>query len=287
MVDEVIDNDNIIVDGIDNVNFDQNYQTLLTEVQAENTALKKEIEELKVKSVSLNREAEKHKNDADRENKKGKTILEEKKALLDKVKHYQSMFDGIDEEVAKEVLKRARDGEGNDFEEEKSRIMESAVAEFKEVYYNPLLDELQEAKDGKDLLKVKLHDAVVKTEIVNNLIKYGVDPSLAPYAAAEFEGRMKINEKGERVYLNKDGHPTSSFDWKSSALMLKQEKPALFRASKGSAANPSVDALSFNDVGNPWLRGPSFSRTQQAKMMTSDPEKASRLKAEAKKKSKV
>lgn len=279
MVDEVVlDSDgNPVVSDTTNIDFDR----IIAENQDETNALKKENDELRNTNNSLKREIEKHKNDAEREHKKGKTALDEKKAMLEKVKHYQSMFEGLDEETAKEVLQRARDGEGNDFEEQKAQFMESAVSEFKEVHYNPLLDEVQELKDKNELFKQKLHESVIKSEIVNNLVKFGVDPSLASYAASDFEGRMKINEKGERVYLNKDGHPTNSFDWKSHVLVLKNEKPALFRKSNGSNANTSVDVSSI-EIGNPWLKGtPSYSRTQQLKIMGEDPAKAERLKREA------
>lgn len=257
------------------------YQALHIDNQSEINSLKKELSDRDVKLKSAEREAEKYKSEAERENKKGKAILEEKKEMLAKVKFYQDMHEGVDDAVARELLKRARDGEGADFESEKQRIMESAVNDFKENHYDALLDENQDLKDRVSVLKDKLHKSVVVGNITKNALKFGVDPSLASYVVLEFEDRMKIDEKGDMVYLNKDGYPTQSFDWKSAFLMLKQDKPALFRKSTGSNTNPSLEVDGVQDINiNPWKRE-TRNASLQAKILRTDRERANKLRVEA------
>jgi len=268
-------------DNKDNNNINIDVQDVIADSQAEITSLKKEIEDLKVQLRSAERESEKFKSEADRENKKGKIAIDEKKDMLEKVKHYQDMHEGIEDEVAREVLKRARDGDGADFETEKQRIMESAINDFKENHYNALLDENQELKDKNNVFKEKLHNSVVIGAITKNALKFGVKPSLAPYVVSDFNDRMKVDEKGELVFLNKDGYPTNSFDWKSAFLMLKQDKPDLFHKSTGSKSNSSVDSDPLGDVNvNPWKKE-TRNRGLQVKILQEDKERANKLRKEA------
>lgn len=248
--------------------------------QAEISSLKKEIEDLKIKLRTAEREGEKYQEEAKRESKKTGAIIEEKRVILDKLKNLQSMHDGVDEETAREVLKRAREGEGSDFETEKARLVDSAINEFKEMNYNPILDELQEAKDTVAKFKKKLHNAVVKSEIINNAIKYGVNPELAEYVVPEFESRLTINEDGDRVYLNSEGYQSPTFDWKGNLLVLKSEKPSLFLRSTGSGAKSAASADILREDINPWVNT-TRSRTAQMKIMSADPAKAAKLKDEA------
>lgn len=270
-----IDNNNVTLD--DNIDI----PSLLADAQKEINALKKELDSTKIELTSAKREAEKFRSESERENKKGKAILDEKKGMLEKVKFYQDMHDGVEDDVARELLNRAREGGGADFESEKQRIMESAVNDFKENHYDALLDETQDLKELVSTLKDKLHKSVVVSTITKNALKYGVKPTLAQYVVSEFDSRMKIDEKGDMVYLNKEGYPTQSYDWKAAFLMLKQDKPDLFNQSKGSSTNPSLDVESLNDVNvNPWkkeTRNPSM----QARLIVSDRERANKLRAEA------
>jgi len=248
--------------------------------QAEISSLKKEIEDLKIKLRTAEREGEKYQEEAKREAKKTGAIIEEKRVVLEKLKALQSMHEGVDEETAREVLKRAREGEGSDFETEKARLVDSAINEFKEMNYNPILDELQEAKDTVAKFKKKLHNAVVKSEIINNAIKYGVNPELAEYVVPEFENRLTINEEGDRVYLNSEGYQSPTFDWKGNLLVLKSEKPSLFLRSTGSGAKSSSSVDILREDLNPWVAS-TRDRTAQMRITTADPAKAAKLKDEA------
>lgn len=268
--------DNPVIQDID-----FNYQELHDDQIAEIKSLKRELSDRDVKLKSAQREAEKYKSDAERENNKGKAILAEKKAMLERVKYFEDMHAGVEDDVARELLKRAREGEGADFESEKQRIMDSAVNDFKENHYNALLDETQDLKDRVVVLKDKLHKSVVVGNITKNALKFGVDPSLASYVVLEFEDRMKIDEKGDMVYLNKEGYPTQSFDWRSAFLMLKQDKPALFRKSTGSNTNPSLEVDGSQDINiNPWKKE-TRNASLQAKILRNDRERANKLRAEA------
>lgn len=279
MVDNTDNNDNnnnntnLSTDGLD-------IQSVIAESQLEVTSLKKELEEMTVKLRSSEREVEKYKSEAERENKKGKTILDEKKEMLEKVKFYQEMHEGVDAEIARELLKREREGEGSNFESEKQHIMESAVNEFRETQYLPLLDDIEDLKAKVNTMKEKLHDSVVVGNITKNALKYGVEPSLASYVVKDFESRMKIDEKGDMVYLNKDGHRTNSFDWKAAFLMLKQDNPALFRKSTGSTTNPNLNVDSLKDINvNPWKKE-TRNASMQAKLLSTDRERANKLRVE-------
>lgn len=256
-------------------------ESVIADSQQENSNLRQALTESEIKVKSLERDVEKFKAEAERESNKRKVAIEEKKDMLGKVKYYQDMHEGVDDETAMDLLKRARDGDADDWEVEKRRIWESAEQEFMANKYEPILDELQETKEKLNSFKSKLHDSVIKTEISTNLMKFGVETSLAHLAVNIFESRMKIDENGNRVYLNKEGLPTSAFDWKTECSMLKREMPALFRKSMGSTSNPSIDTDPLGEVNiNPWKKG-TIRRDLQIKLLSEDRARANKYRVEA------
>lgn len=270
------------IEIISDIDTDLRIQDVITGGQAEIAALKKEVKDLETKLRSAERAETKAKDESKRESQKSKKILDEKRNLLEKLKSFEAMFDGIDMDTAKEVLRRAKEGEVSSFESEAAIMIESALLEFKETHHNPLVDELEEERKTNEILRTKLHNAVVKSAIVNQAITKGVNPELADFVVPYFERKMRINERGDMKFITREGYETDSFDWDGSFLLLKNEKPSLFLSSKGSRANAATDIKSVSRDVNPWMKG-SIDRVLQMRILSQDSERAEKLKAEAKK----
>lgn len=278
-----IDNSSLDIIDIPETNeVDLRIEDVIAGGQAEISALRKEVQDSKRKLASAERSKLKAQDEAKRENQKSKKVLEEKRQILEKYKNLQSMFDGIDMETAKEVLRRAKEGEASDFESEAAKLIDSALSEFRETHHNPLVEELEDEKKTNEILRGKLHDAVIKSTIVTKAVNKGVDPSLAELVIPYFEKKMKIDEKGELKYLSKEGFEVENFDWDNSFKLLRNQKQRLFLPTKGSNANSSTNASSKSKDINPWLKA-TMDRTEQLRVMSEDPERAAKLKEEARK----
>jgi hypothetical protein len=244
----------------------------------DSASLKNQIEDLKLKVQSLEKDIELQKDDNKRLEAFKEKILSEKREEVEKRKSLEQLLEGHTPEEVKSAIKLSKEGK-DDRELEIKTIVDSRIKDYKEDFVEPLQKETQELRKQKENLKQKLAGAIVVREIMSNAKIYGAREDALEFFEVAFKNRIGVNESGDKVYYNQDGHETDNINWEMEMIKLRDKSPFLFDKNKGSRASGNGSPRE-EDVVNPWAKE-TKNYSRQIEIETTNPELAKRLKEKA------
>lgn len=259
------DGNKILLDKVDKDDNNEALKRQVTDLTNEVTSLKSTLEFQK----SENAKIEAHKDD----------VLREKREEVEKRKALESLHEGLSEEEVFTALKRAKDGD-EAVEQQVRDIVKSRMKELEEEKVQPLKAEVQELRVSSEGLRGKLSKSLVRQELIKRAEEFGVKTDMYDYVMFKLSDRIAVNQAGDKVYKNEDGHEVDSINWEHVFIKLKEKNPTIFDKNKGSNAKHSLNAEGVEIKDNPYSKE-NFSLSKQFQLEKDNPELAKKLKLQA------
>lgn len=148
---------------------------------------------------------------------------------------FESLLDveGFDPANVQELMAKAANSKDPEAVEKLQRQFDKQIESMK--------TELQQAQSLADSEKKKTTDYIIKTEIMSNAPKAGVNSKAIEDAYELAKGHFRLDDNGAVVHVDKDGDPTGKTPTEFFKQDFKEAKPWLYEAEmkKGSGTQPS------------------------------------------------
>lgn len=245
-----------------------------------------DIEELKRKLDEQNKELDKLKSkesdavaEIERMREHQKSLLEETKAAKDAKKDALSQIEKLSSKM-EEFEKNGLIHEGNYkelFDKETEKLKLSYESKLEDA--NKSINTMTEQFNG---LKMQYSSEKINGVLRSAAEKANVIPSAIDDVLFRASGIFNIGDDGSIESRDKDGNlrkvGNKQLTPESFVDSLKESAPHLWPASEGAGA--SGGSGGGRSKSNPWAKD-TFNRTEQAKIMNSDPDLGAQLKKEA------
>ena len=202
--------------------------------------------------------------------------------LTNKLKTFETGYEGISAELAQELLKKRKDIEDGKRSDGKTvgEIVEERTAEMKAAHErekNKLTGELATTKTALEGLKIG--DAAIAAATAKGMRKTASD-DIKARAAAIFklgpDGNV-VAMDGEKIRYGATGEPLTVQEWVDT---LVEKAEHLFEPSNGTGAKPGGGGHRPGGQVNPWEKA-SWNLTHQGELFRKDAPLARKLAAEA------
>jgi hypothetical protein len=144
------------------------------------------------------------------------------------------------------------------------------------------IDEATKAADG---YKTRLESVLIDGQVSKVAAEIGAHPTALDDIAARLRPRFRIGEDNQPYAVDAQGNKIYGEDGKvlgidGAVRQLTKQAPHLFKASNGGGAANNPAGGGHTTGANPWKKE-SWNVTEQMRAVKTDPQAASRMKAEA------
>lgn len=164
--------------------------------------------------------------------KEDRNSLRERVDVLSK---FESLLDieGFDPSNVQELMAKAANSKDPEAVEKLQRQFDKQLDAMKA--------QLSQAQQEAEAQKQKTTDYIIKTELMSNAPKAGINGEAVDDAYQLAKGQFRVDESGQVVHVDKDGDPTGKSPMDFFKQDFKEAKPWLYKAEikKGSGTQPS------------------------------------------------